>query len=125
MRDEIKKRMERRYIKYFKHWKDYEMLTCILAMIGLVLALVEYESTFDYLGRSAEEIMRNSFVRIIITITSVLAIFSLLFRYWLFTFWMDFQDPKHLKIRYRELKRQIEEENNNNNLLSTGNALKR
>ena len=41
LKDEIKKRMERRYVKYFKHWKDYEMLTCILAMIGLVLALVE------------------------------------------------------------------------------------
>jgi hypothetical protein len=41
LRAEIKRRMERRYIKYFKHWKDYEMLTCILAMIGLVLAMVE------------------------------------------------------------------------------------
>ena len=99
MRDEIKKRMERRYVKYFKHWKDYEMLTCILAMIGLVLAVVEYESTFDYDNRSADEIMHNSFVRIIITFTTMLAIFSLLFRYWLYTFWMDFQDPKHLKIR--------------------------
>jgi uncharacterized membrane protein len=36
--------MERRYVKYFKHWKDYEMLTCILAMIGLILAMVEVTS---------------------------------------------------------------------------------
>jgi hypothetical protein len=41
MKEEIKRRMERRYVKYFKHWKDYEMLTCILSMIGLILAMVE------------------------------------------------------------------------------------
>jgi hypothetical protein len=41
IKEEIKRRMERRYVKYFKHWKDYEMLTCILSMIGLILAMVE------------------------------------------------------------------------------------
>ena len=39
--EEILRRMERRYFKYFQHWKDFEMLTCILAMIGLILALIE------------------------------------------------------------------------------------
>ena len=46
MKEEIKRRMERRYVKHFKHWKDYEMLTCILSMIGLILAMVEV----SYLG---------------------------------------------------------------------------
>ena len=41
VREEILRRMERRYFKYFQHWKDFEMLTCILAMIGLILALIE------------------------------------------------------------------------------------
>jgi hypothetical protein len=47
----------------------------------------------------------------------MLAIFSLLFREWLYTFWMDFQDHKALKIRYRELQSEIMEENRaiNNN----------
>jgi hypothetical protein len=38
---EIKKRMERRYTKYFKYWKDYEMLTCIFAMVGMILAIYD------------------------------------------------------------------------------------
>jgi hypothetical protein len=42
--EEILRRMERRYFKYFQHWKDFEMLTCILAMIGLILALIEVRS---------------------------------------------------------------------------------
>jgi hypothetical protein len=41
IKEEIKKRMERRYVKYYEHWKDFEMLTCILAMIGLILAMIE------------------------------------------------------------------------------------
>jgi hypothetical protein len=46
IRDEIKMRMERRFVKFFKQWKDYEMLTCILAMIGLVLAIVEVSLSY-------------------------------------------------------------------------------
>jgi hypothetical protein len=93
MREEIKRRMERRYVKYFQHWKDYELLTCILSMTGLILAVVDYEMTFDYEGRTVEDITHNSFIRIVISFTTLLAAFSLLFRYWLYTFWMDFQDP--------------------------------
>ena len=48
MKEEIKRRMERRYVKYFKHWKDYEMLTCILSMIGLILAMVEVRRQFGF-----------------------------------------------------------------------------
>lgn len=55
--------------------------------------------------------MLNSFVRILITITTILAIFSLLFREWLYTFWMDFKDEEAYKLRYRELHRKITEEN--------------
>ena len=36
----------------------------------------------------------DSFVRIIITIITVLAVVSLLFRYWLYTFWMDFKNAQ-------------------------------
>jgi hypothetical protein len=41
MKDDIVKKIRIRQIKYFKHWKDYDLLTCILAMIGLILAVVE------------------------------------------------------------------------------------
>ena len=40
-KEEIMKRQEARYQKYFKQWRDFDMLTTILAMIGLILAIVE------------------------------------------------------------------------------------
>jgi hypothetical protein len=33
--------MYQRYRKYYLNWRDYEMLTTILAMIGLLLAVTE------------------------------------------------------------------------------------
>ena len=41
MKDEVVKKLQVKYLKYYKHWKDYDLLTCILAMIGLVLAIEE------------------------------------------------------------------------------------
>ena len=38
---DIERKLQIRYVKYFKHWRDYDLLTCILAMIGLILAVVE------------------------------------------------------------------------------------
>jgi hypothetical protein len=40
-KEEIIKKMQIKYNKYFKHWRDFDLLTCILAMIGLVLAIVD------------------------------------------------------------------------------------
>jgi hypothetical protein len=33
--------MSAKYRKYYVNWRDYEMLTTILAMIGLILAVFE------------------------------------------------------------------------------------
>lgn len=43
------RRMEIRYTKYYKHWRDFDMLTTILAMIGLVLAVVEVRYFYNFL----------------------------------------------------------------------------
>jgi hypothetical protein len=46
MKDDIVIKLQVRYVKYYKHWKDYDLLTCILAVIGLVLAVVEVGNHF-------------------------------------------------------------------------------
>lgn len=35
------RKMHIKYVKYFNHWKDYDFLTCILAIIGLILAVYD------------------------------------------------------------------------------------
>ena len=46
MKDEVVRKLQIRYLKYYKHWKDYDLLTCILTMIGLVLAVVDVITSF-------------------------------------------------------------------------------
>lgn len=53
--------MQVRYNKYFKHWRDFDLLTCILAFIGLILAIVDYETYFakGYVTNSDGETYRD------------------------------------------------------------------
>lgn len=44
-KDETMKRLQVRYVKYFKHWRDFDLLTMILAMIGLVLMMVDVSTS--------------------------------------------------------------------------------
>ena len=41
MQEEMLDQMYQKYRKYYLNWRDYEMLTTILAMIGLLLAIIE------------------------------------------------------------------------------------
>ena len=35
------------YIKKFEKWRDYDLLTCLLTIVGLVLSIVDYEYCND------------------------------------------------------------------------------
>jgi uncharacterized membrane protein len=41
VQEEMLEEMYSRFRKYYLNWRDYEMLTTILAMIGLLLAVIE------------------------------------------------------------------------------------
>jgi len=43
------------------------------------------------------------FVRVIISLTTFLAIVSLLFRMWLYTFWIDYKSSKQFYFKLMEL----------------------
>lgn len=46
-KEEKMKQKEVSYVKYYKHWRDFDLLTCILAMVGLVLAIAEVRKFYD------------------------------------------------------------------------------
>jgi hypothetical protein len=51
-----------------------------------------------------EAIRQKSFIRVIITITTALAVVALFFRNWLFVFWKDFNNSKELQSKLLELE---------------------
>ena len=43
--EKAKKKMERRFERNFNKWREYDLLTCIIAIVGLALAIVDWEYT--------------------------------------------------------------------------------
>jgi len=43
------------YTKNFHIWRDYDLLTCMLAMVGLLLTITDYE----YCNKKALLIVKN------------------------------------------------------------------
>ncbi len=40
-----KRKLERRFERNFNKWREYDLLTCLIAIVGLALAIVDWEYT--------------------------------------------------------------------------------
>ena len=48
----LKEKTQKTYEKNFNTWRDYDLLTCLIAIVGLLLAIVEYEYTFKKVNKA-------------------------------------------------------------------------
>jgi hypothetical protein len=76
---------------------------------------------YSYHNRKIDEIKSDSFERIIMLVTTALALVSLIFRNYLLIFWKDFNNPKELQDKLLSLElgkgtEEIEDEDRLNNL---------
>jgi hypothetical protein len=46
----------------------------------------------------------NSFVRVIVTLTTIIAIISMFIRMWLYTYWADYKNSKQYYLKLMELQ---------------------
>ena len=42
---QAKKKLEKSFIRHFNKWREYDLLTCLIAIVGLALAIVDWEYT--------------------------------------------------------------------------------
>lgn len=86
-------------------------------MIGLILAVVDvtnssnlqYEMHFeDHLENPPDIVVENSQgIRIVIALTTVLAIAAVIVRMWLYTFWKDYKSTLQFFIKQMEIQRNL------------------
>lgn len=49
-----KKRLERKFERNFNKWREYDLLTCLIALVGLALSIVDWEYSNSSAKRIAE-----------------------------------------------------------------------
>ena len=42
----IRRKLIEKYTKYYRHWKDFNILIAVLALLGIILGLYQWESEF-------------------------------------------------------------------------------
>lgn len=113
-----KKRFERRFERNFNKWREYDLLTCLIAFVGLALAIVDFEYTMNSTSniirqqdmcteKASDKCMRayanvrlqlsqSNFVRVVIVIVSVFGIVTLYYRHSVKARWLNEDLPFEL-----------------------------
>lgn len=99
-----KEEIQKKYEKYYNKWRDYDLLTSILSMTGLVIAIIDHEYNLTLKDYDPRNPLHDSYVRMIITVTSLLAIVSITLRHYQKTQWLNYELPKELQQEVYSLK---------------------
>ena len=117
-----KDRIQKAYETNFNKWRDYDLLTALIAVIGLALAIVDYEFTWtqsidqvnaqnavspppqpytseDFALAQAQmrvQLADVNFVRVVILIISFLGVFTLLLRHLSKARWLNEDLPNEM-----------------------------
>ena len=118
-----KRKLGRRFERNFNKWREYDLLTCLIAFVGLALAIVDWEYTRvssikiatnytqDCLNRPVAEeskecnrmiaetrldLSKSNFVRMVIVLVSIFGIVTLYYRHVVKTRWLNEDLPFEL-----------------------------
>ena len=111
-----KEAIKKAYETNFNKWRDYDLLTALIALIGLMLAIVDYEYTWVIANQQVKargnytdseefaeqqammrvELADVNFVRVVIAIISVLGVISLSFRHYRKAMWLNEDLPSEM-----------------------------
>ena len=109
-------RIAKDYQKNFERWRDYDLLTCMLAVMGLAISILDYEyinaKSYQYTMATYGQDDPNvalfeaqirlslslaSFPTIVVTLISGASIFTLLFRHHLKSKWLNVDLPNEIR----------------------------
>ena len=120
-----KNKAERRYEENFNKWREYDLLTAIIAVVGLMISIVDWEYTrdtsekiisdpvnfkrlcgFEDMSRKAEcqetilemrrELSESNWLRVIIVLVSLFGIITLYMRHLVKARWLNEDLPAEL-----------------------------
>ena len=98
----LRHKLLKKYNLYYRHWLDYCLLVSCIAMIGLMIALIEWEMLYPLHGSSTDLAQSNVFSQWIIVMTSFLGVLAIIIKYRMEATWRHYDNPMKF---YRKLVR--------------------
>ena len=86
--DYIRRKLIEKYNAYYRHWKDFNLLIAVFAIIGLVLAISQWESEFSERGKDGMDLPEDSFFTdLIICLVSLMGCIAVVFKWYFESVW--------------------------------------
>ena len=103
----IRRKLIEKYTKYYRYWKDFNVLIAVLAGLGLILGLYQWESEFYQRGERGIGTDTHGIVaQLIIALTSVIALLAIFIKWRLQAVWRNYRNP--LAFFKKIVKKQVE-----------------
>ena len=84
----IRRKLIEKYTKFYRHWKDFNVLIAVLAGLGLILGLFQWETEFYSRGDKGMESGDIGIVaQLIIALTTIISLFAIFIKYRLQAVW--------------------------------------
>ena len=86
--DSIRCHLVQKYNKYYRHWQDLNILVAVFAVASLILAIVEWETSFDKRGDDGTNTSAVSFFTdLIVGLVSLMGLFAIILKYYFESIW--------------------------------------
>ena len=85
--------LNKNYFNLYNSWRSFDLITCVLALVGLALAVADYELSYRYEPKEVDtrgiESAKNSTLRLLTSVFTLLAIISIFLRHGLKAKWLN------------------------------------
>ena len=90
----LRRNLVRKYNAYYRHWKDTNILIAVFAMIGLLLAVLQWETQFSKRGPDGRDVSQVGFFTdfVVLAVSSMGAV-AIVMKYSFEAVWMNYRNP--------------------------------
>ena len=92
--DSVRRKLVSKYNNYYRLWQDFTLLVALFAIIGLVLAVMQWEKSFDGRGPKGDQFMKDDlFTQLIVLVISVMGALAIFAKFYFKAVWSQYKNP--------------------------------
>jgi len=90
----IRRQLINKYNKYYRHWTDFNILVAIVAFVGAILSILNWDESFMRRGTDGTNNTESFYVtRMLVLLTTIFGLFAIIMKFWLEANWQNYKNP--------------------------------